>query len=117
MKTLILKITVFAIVMILGTSAAFADIHVIIYGKGGATYNPSGGTVKICPEASQDKCAELILDDITIKKGSMGSLPGTLIYKGRSYSVEVVEMPNLQKTTKGYACQGIVVKAPELKDQ
>lgn len=115
MKAMILKFSVFAVVLVMGMSAAFADIHVIIYGKGGTIYNQSNGTVKVCPEASQDKCAELVLDDITIN-GSKGSVNGTLIYKGRSYSVEVVEMPNLQKTAKGYACQGIVVKAPELKD-
>ena len=116
MKTLILKMSVFAIALVIGMSAAYADIHVIIYGKGGTIVNPSNGTAKVCPEASQQKCAELVLDDITIN-GSKGPLNGTLIINGRSYSVEVVEMPNLQKTAKGYACQGIVVKAPELKDQ
>ncbi|MBU2649842.1 MAG: hypothetical protein KKA81_02810 [Bacteroidetes bacterium] len=115
MKTL-LKISVLAVVLLIGVTSAFADIQITVYGKGGVVYDPPTGTTKICPEISKDKCTDILIPDSGLDGGVSG-LYGTLVYKGQSYQVEIIEMPNLHKTPEGYVCQGIVVKGGNFKNE
>jgi hypothetical protein len=106
MKT-ILKLTIPILLLIFSSTEILADIQVIVYGKGGIIVKPDSTTV-VCPEWSSDKCA-----DITIEDGSLdnqGIIMGTLLYEGRKFQVEIIEMPDLKKEGHGYSCQGIVVK-------
>ena len=106
MKT-ILKLTIPILLLLFSSTEMLADIQVVVYGKGGIIIKPDSTTV-VCPEWSPDKCA-----DITIEDGSLdnqGVISGTLLYQGREFQVEIIEMPNLKKEGNGYSCQGIIVK-------
>ncbi|MFO8129998.1 MAG: hypothetical protein R6T99_08880 [Bacteroidales bacterium] len=105
---LIFKLLTLAVIMAAGTTSAMAEIQITIYGKGGMVNGP-GGSVIICPNASSEECAKLILpDDIVGIDGTV--ICGTLNYDGKSTEVEVMDLPELSRTPAGYSCQSIVVK-------
>ncbi|MCD4679262.1 MAG: hypothetical protein K8S00_02625 [Bacteroidales bacterium] len=91
--------TVLIGMMIMFQSLSFGA-ELTIYGSGGITINPQNGEVTVCPTASTEKCATLIIepDEIKILDGNaQGNYPGQGINgvitteDGQSINVQIIQ--------------------------
>lgn len=98
MKKKILFTVLMGMVVMLQSVSFGAELTV--YGSGGITINPQNGDVTVCPKASTDKCATLIIepDEIKILDGNaQGNYPGQGINgvitteDGQSINVQIIQ--------------------------